>query len=133
MGYFIAGNVIKLMIKKGYKIDGAKVLVLGITFKENCPDIRNTRVVDIIAELKEYGCNVDIYDPWADKHDVKEEYGLDLVEDISKINISDYKAVVMAVAHKKFIESNILDTLHNGTVIYDVKGILPRDKVDMRL
>ena len=109
------------MIKKGQKIEGAKVLVLGITFKENCPDIRNSRVIDVIQELQEFGTDVEVYDPWANAEEVKREYGLDLVSSLD----STYDAVILAVAHDKFIRLDI-EKLKNGTdtVIYDIKSKL---------
>ncbi len=133
MGIYVANQVIKLMIKKGHKIEGAKVLVLGITFKENCPDIRNSRVIDVIRELQEFGTQVDVYDPWADKEEVKREYGLDLIEH-SKLNIQNYDSVVLAVAHDEFKKVNSqLSTInsHSNTVVFDIKSIL--DKSDGRL
>ena len=125
MGIYVANQVIKLMIKKGHKIEGAKVLVLGITFKENCPDIRNSRVIDVIRELQEFGCNIDVTDYWADKAEVKHEYNLDLKEDI---NYDDYDAVVMAVAHDQY-RSVKLD--NKKQVVYDIKSIL--DNADGKL
>ena len=121
MGIYVANQVIKLMIKKGQKIDAAKVLILGITFKENCPDIRNSRVIDVIHELQEFGTNVEIYDPWANKEDVKEEYGLTLIPSLD----SQYNAIVLAVAHDEF-ENLDIQALKNGkdTVIYDIKSKL---------
>ena len=119
MGEHVANQVIKLMIKKGLKIEGAKVLVLGITFKENCPDIRNSRVIDVIHELKDFGCDVDISDPWADKMEVKEEYNLDLIDNL---NIDNYDAIVLAVAHDKF--KNLKLEPNNNQVIFDIKSIL---------
>jgi len=124
MGIYVANQVIKLMIKKGHKIEGAKVLILGITFKENCPDIRNSRVIDVVNELQEYGCDIDIYDPWADKKEVKKEYNLDLIQN-SKLNIENYNAVVLAVAHDEFKNFNLKLKIKNSQlVIYDIKSIL---------
>ena len=122
MGFYVAGQVIKLMIKKGHTVSGSKVLVLGITFKENCPDIRNSRVIDIIDELKQFGCKVDVYDPWADPDEVKHEYQINMLDKPeSKIG---YDAIVLAVAHDKFKEMD-MNSLKNGhTIVYDVKGIL---------
>ena len=100
MGIYHANQSVKMMIKNGLKVNGAKVLVLGITFKENCPDIRNSRVIDVIKELKEFGCNVDVYDPWADANDVKKEYGVELLENL---NLDGYECVILAVAHKEFL------------------------------
>jgi UDP-N-acetyl-D-galactosamine dehydrogenase len=125
MGIYVANQVIKLMIKKGHKIEGSKVLVLGITFKENCPDIRNSRVIDVIEELQEFGCDITVSDYWADAEEVKREYNLELKSDV---NYDDYDAVVLAVAHDKF--RNIkLD--NENQVVYDIKSIL--DNSDGRL
>jgi len=118
MGIYVANQVIKLMIKKGHKIEGAKVLVLGITFKENCPDIRNSRVIDVIRELQEFGCKVEISDYWADEAEVKHEYGLDLKKDVE---YSDYEAIVLAVAHDQY---KTVKLKNNGQVVYDIKSIL---------
>ncbi len=122
MGIYVANQVVKLMIKKGHKIEGSKVLVLGITFKENCPDIRNSRVIDVIRELEDFGCNVEVTDYWADAKEVKHEYGLDLIQN-STLNIQNYDAVVLAVAHDEYKK---LSTINCGqtTVVYDIKGIL---------
>jgi UDP-N-acetyl-D-galactosamine dehydrogenase len=125
MGIYVASQVIKLMIKKGHKIEGSKVLVLGITFKENCPDIRNSRVIDVIQELKEFGCDITVSDYWADEAEVKHEYNLDLKNDI---NYDDYDAIVLAVAHDKF---KIIKLDNEDQVVYDIKSIL--DKSDGRL
>ncbi|MBT5399866.1 nucleotide sugar dehydrogenase [bacterium] len=118
MGIYVANQVVKLMIKKGHKVDGARVLVLGITFKENCPDIRNSKVVDVIQELKEFGCNVDISDYWADKDEVKHEYNLDLTDNI---NYQEYTAIVLAVAHDEYKDIKINS---DSQVIFDIKSIL---------
>ncbi len=120
MGIYVASQVIKLMIKKGKKIEGSKVLVLGITFKENCPDIRNSRVIDVIRELQEFGCNVEVSDYWADKEEVKREYNIDLIKH-SKLNIQNYDAVILAVAHDRYKEIN-LD--NSKQVVFDIKSIL---------
>ena len=128
MGIFVANQVIKLMIKKGHKIEGAKVLVLGITFKENCPDIRNSRVIDVIHELQEFGCNVDVYDPWADEDEVKREYDLELIQN-SELNIQNYDSIVLAVAHDEFKELNL--EANENQVVFDIKSIL--EKSDGRL
>ena len=118
MGIYVANQVIKLMIKKGKKIEGSKVLVLGITFKENCPDIRNSRVIDVIRELQEFGCNVEVSDYWADKEEVQREYNLELKEEI---DIDSYDAVVLAVAHDKYRE---IELNNSKQVIFDIKSIL---------
>lgn len=118
MGKYAANRVVKLMIKHDKKINKAKVLILGITFKENCPDIRNSRVIDVVKELKEFGCNVDVYDPWADKNEVLREYNLNLIENL---NLNNYDAVVLAVAHGEFKN---LDFSNLNAVTFDIKGIL---------
>jgi len=133
MGAFVANQLVKLMIKKEHKINKSHVLVLGITFKENCPDIRNSKVIDIINELKSFGCIVDVFDPWADKEDVKHEYGIDLLCNIDEIKNRSYKGVVLAVAHNQFKELDFPSLRTNGAVIYDVKGILKRELIDNRL
>lgn len=124
MGMYVANQVLKLMIQKEHKIAGSKVLVLGITFKENCPDIRNSRVIDVIRELEEFGTNVSVYDPWADSAEVQREYGLSLI-DHSKLIMDHYDAIVLAVAHDKFDDLD-LETLKNGdnTIVYDIKSKL---------
>ena len=122
MGIFVANQVVKLMIKKGKRIEGSKILVLGITFKENCPDIRNSRVIDVINELKDFGCNVEVYDPWADKEEVKREYGINLLTKEDNIDLSKYDAIVVAVAHDEFKKMDIKKS--DNQVIYDIKGIL---------
>jgi len=128
MGIFVANKVVKLMISKGHTVKGSKVLVLGITFKENCPDIRNSRVIDVIRELEEFGCEVDVYDPWADKEEVKREYGISLMEN-GEWEIDNYNAIVLAVAHNEFKDLNL--DQNNNKVIFDIKSIL--DKSDGRL
>jgi len=120
MGIYVANQVIKLMIKKGQKIEGAKVLVLGITFKENCPDIRNSRVIDVIRELQDFGCNVEVSDYWADADEVKREYNLDLIPS-SELKIDDYSAIVLAVAHDEYKGMNLNN---QEQVIFDIKSVL---------
>ena len=133
MGIFVANKVVKLMIQKGHIIKGSKVLILGITFKENCPDIRNSRVIDVINELREFGVNVDVYDPWADKEEVKREYGLDLIEG-DKLQIENYDGIVLAVAHKEFRElENKFKEKRDNQVVYDIKGFFDKSLVDGRL
>jgi len=129
MGIYVANQVIKLMIKKGNKIEGAKVLVLGITFKENCPDIRNSRVIDVIRELQEFGCTVDVSDYWADSDEVKHEYGIELKKDA---NIEDYDAIVLAVSHDNYKDIE-LSSKQSTQVFYDIKSVLESDNVDGRL
>lgn len=129
MGIYIANSVIKLMAQNSLPIHRANVLVLGITFKENCPDIRNSRVVDVIRELQSFGTQVDIYDPHADEEEVKHEYGLPLVRSLDK----KYDAVVLTVSHKEFTNLNWTKIRHDKTVVYDVKGFLDRTAVTARL
>lgn len=130
MGVFVATKVIKLLIQKGIQVKGAKVLILGITFKENCPDFRNTKVVDIHKELTAYSTNVDIYDPWANKEDVKYEYGIDLVE---QLDLSKYQAVILSVAHKEFQKIDFNHLKKNEVVIFDSKAALDPADIDARL
>ena len=122
MGKYVATEVVKLMIKNEIPVKGAKVLMLGITFKENCPDIRNTKAIDIYKELKEYEIDVDVYDPWADPAEVKHEYGIKSLKEYPKGN--SYKAIILAVAHNEFITIDFQKYKDNRCIIYDVKGIL---------
>jgi len=132
MGAYVAQETIKLMIAKDISINSAKILILGITFKENCPDIRNSKVIDIIDELQTFQCKISVYDPWADKIAVKKEYNLNLIEDIHKLE-SDYSAVILAVTHKEFLNIDISKLVKKNSVIFDVKGILHKSKSDKRL
>jgi UDP-N-acetyl-D-galactosamine dehydrogenase len=131
MGAYVAGEVVKLMLKKGIQVKGANVLILGITFKENCPDIRNTRVVDIYHELLSYSINVDVHDPWASPTEIEEEYGIKAAQTLNKNK--QYDAVILAVAHKEFESLEIDGITKSPSVVYDVKGVLNRDQVDGRL
>ena len=134
MGHFVADKVIKLMIQKGQKILDSRVLVLGITFKENCPDIRNTKVVDVIEELEEFGCDVSIYDPWANSQEVKDEYQLNLITDHQSLISEQYDAIILAVSHDEFLKLDFSTLTHGkNAVIYDIKSILPKEMVDGRL
>lgn len=132
MGRFVAGKVIKLLIKHNHQISNAKVLVLGITFKENCPDIRNTKVVDVVAEMKEYTSNIDIFDPYADPQEVKDAYGYGILSQKSQLT-EKYDAIIHAVAHTSFLKLDLEDMLTTNGVIYDIKSTLPRHIVDGRL
>ncbi len=131
MGSFVAEKLVKLMIKKDQKIKGAKVLIMGVTFKENCPDVRNTRVVDIYHELQHYGINVDVYDPWADPAEVKHEYGLDIISRLKEGE--QYDGIVVAVAHQEFKDFDFESIRKPQTVIFDTKACLDRNMVDGRL
>ncbi len=133
MGILVANQVIKLMIKKDHRIDGSRVLVLGITFKENCPDIRNSRVIDVINELKTYGCKVDVYDPWADAEEVKHEYGLSIMTKPDELKDKKYNALVAAVAHQEFLNMKLQPLQTTNAVVFDIKSILPKEMVDGRL
>lgn len=130
MGDYVASQVIKLMNKKGVLVKDAKILILGITFKENCPDIRNTKVVDIFHTLKEYTDNITIYDPWADANHVEHEYGISIT---NKMPGGQYDAIILAVAHKEFLQMDIRALVGDNGVVYDVKGILDREIIDGRL
>ena len=131
MPVFVANKVMKLLIQKEHKIKGAHALILGVTFKENCPDIRNTKVVDIYNELKEFGLKVDICDPWADKEEVFNEYGVKILSKIDEQK--KYQAIVVCVAHQEFLSFDYEKYANNNTVIYDVKGFVDRKFVDARL
>jgi UDP-N-acetyl-D-galactosamine dehydrogenase len=132
MGSYVAGRVVKTMIKKGLTIVGSKVLMLGMTFKENCPDIRNSRVIDIIKELQDYGCVVDVFDPWADADEVRHEYGVELVDE-QQMLAQKYQAVIAAVAHREFADLNPRQFTGTDGVVYDIKGMYKKDMTDGRL
>jgi UDP-N-acetyl-D-galactosamine dehydrogenase len=129
MGLFVANKLVKLLIQKGKKIGGAKTLMLGITFKENCPDIRNSRVVDIYRELRDFGMEVDVYDPWANKAEVKKEHGIDLVSELAAI----YDAIILTVAHQEFLNLPYASLKAENGIIFDIKSVLDRNWVDARL
>jgi len=130
MGQYVAAEVIKLMVKNDIRIKGATILVLGITFKENCPDVRNTRAVDVIHNLEDFGTDITIYDPWAKPEEVIQEYQLETVMDLPK---GKFDAVVLTVAHKEFLGINLQELLNPMGVLYDVKGILEDIQVSGRL
>lgn len=132
MGPYVAQQTVKQMIKKNIPVRDSKVLVMGITFKENCPDIRNSRIIDVINELESFELKVDVYDPWADKAEVKDEYGIDLLSSKKDLD-KDYNAIVLAVSHNKFIGFNFKDFATNPFVLYDVKGMLAKEESDGRL
>jgi len=127
---FIASKVIKLMIKKQKTIDYSNALILGVTFKENCPDVRNTKVVDVYKELQEYGVDVDIYDPWANPEEVMHEYGVNICKELPQ---KTYDAIILAVAHNEFLTLDINKLKNDQAVVYDIKACLDRDLVDGRL
>lgn len=130
MGEYVTSEVVKLMLKKKIQVIDSKILILGFTFKENCPDVRNTKVIDIIKTLKEYNLNITIYDPWANPQEVKHEYGVEVVNQLPK---EKFDTAILAVAHKEFATLNILTLLNPTNVIFDVKSFLPKEIVDGRL
>ena len=129
MGKYVAGEVVKLMMKRSLPVLGANVLMLGVTFKENCPDIRNTRAIDVYEELQSYNVNVDVYDPWADTNEVRTEFGFDLIENPK----NQYHAIILTVAHKELLNQDLRSHLIEGGILYDVKGILDTKSIDARL
>ena len=130
MGEYVAEQVIKLMNKKGVLVKDAKILILGITFKENCPDIRNTKVVDIYHSLSEYTKDITVFDPMANKEAVMHEYQVPITSELPQ---GQFDAIILAVAHKQFLELDFKQLVKEGGVVYDVKGILPREEIDGRL
>ncbi len=133
MGAYVATQLVKAMLKKKIQVDGARILMMGLAFKENCPDIRNTKIVDILAELKEYNVNVDIYDPWVNADEAKHEYGIDL---ISEPKIGQYDAIILAVAHEQFKEMDVTEIRNfgnNNHILYDLKYIFDKSHSDIRL
>lgn len=139
VGPYVAGEVVKLMLKADKPVRGNKVLMLGITFKENCPDIRNTRAIDIVRELESYGVDIDVYDPWANPGEVKDEYNIDLVSEnemndkLLTRNGESYGAIVLAVAHDKFRGFDVKTLREKGVIVFDVKGFFDKNLVDQRL
>ena len=133
MGSYIVAQLIKAMTRKRIQVDGARVLVMGLAFKENCPDLRNTRVVDVVAELKEYDCQVDVYDPWVSAKEARDEYNIDLVE---KPQMDTYDSIILAVAHQQFKDMGV-EGVHflgrNKHILYDLKYIFLSENVDLRL
>ena len=130
MSSFVANKMVKLLSKKGVSLKDSKVLILGVTFKENCPDIRNTKVIDVYNELRDYAIDVAIYDPWAAKEEVKSEYGIELLADLTDLK---YQGVILAVSHNEFLEIDFTHLKNNNTVIFDTKGFIDRSLVDARL
>ena len=129
MGSFVASQVIKLMIKNDLKIKGSNILVMGVTFKENCPDMRNSKVWDVVDGLLDYGCNVSVYDPWVDWTKRKIKTGISVVRQLQK---SNYNAAVLAVGHRQFLDLDLRSLLDHNAIIYDVKGVL-QQQVDGKL
>ncbi len=133
MGSYVAQEVVKLMIHKDVQVKNAHVLILGFTFKENCPDVRNTKVIDIIRELNTYDLKLSIYDPWANPEEVMHEYKVKTLDDGATLKQNGYDAIILAVSHNEFSELDIKALLKPNAVIYDVKGVLPKELVDQRL
>lgn len=130
MGEYVATEVVKLMLKKGIQVLNSNILILGFTFKENCPDIRNTKVIDIYRTLKEYNVNIFVYDPWANPIVAMQEYGINLMNKIPSLK---YDAVIVAVAHNNITDFNFPNLLKSQHVIFDVKGIMKKEIIDGRL
>ena len=135
LGDYVANQTIKCMNKKGIMVKDSNILILGITFKENCPDVRNTKVVDIYQTLLEYSNNIKVYDPWANPEIVKKHYNIHIQQDLTQVEDTKYDAVILAVSHKEFLNMDIRSLLKNKEkgVVYDVKGVLPTDIIDARL
>jgi UDP-N-acetyl-D-galactosamine dehydrogenase len=129
MGAHVAKKVVKLMIDRGQTIKDSKVLMLGITFKENCPDIRNSKAIDVYTELTDFGIQVDVYDPWANADEVRHEYGIDMISELS----NDYSAIILAVSHNEFEKISLDKLKTKDTVIFDIKSFWDRDVIDARL
>jgi UDP-N-acetyl-D-galactosamine dehydrogenase len=133
MGEYVVTQLVKTMIKKRIQVEGAKVLVLGLSFKENCPDVRNTKIIDIVDELEEYNIEVDVYDPWVDSDEAEREYG---IAPISKPSNNQYDGIILAVAHKEFAQmgvSAIRELGRDNHVLYDLKYLFAKDDTDIRL
>jgi UDP-N-acetyl-D-galactosamine dehydrogenase len=133
MGAYVSGQLVKELLRKRIHVMGARVLIMGLAFKENCPDLRNTRVVDVIAELQDFGINVDVFDPWVDVVEAEREYGITPITQPEK---DAYDGIVLAVSHQEFIDmgvSEIRKLGHDDHVLYDLKYILPADQSDLRL
>ena len=130
MGEYVATETVKLMLKKGIQVLGSEILILGFTFKENCPDVRNTKVIDIYRALKEYNLNLTVYDPWANPDIVRHEYGIEVVNELPS---QKFDAAIAAVAHKKFDGLDVLSLLKEAHIVFDVKCTLDRNIVDGRL
>ena len=130
MGKYVAGEVVKLMMKRSLPVLGSNVLMLGITFKENCPDIRNARAIDVYEELKSFNVNVDVYDPWANAEEVKDEFGITLTTNITE---KHYHSVILTVAHNDYLDLDLRSFLVDEVVLFDVKVVLPIGEIDARL
>ena len=129
MGEYVASRIVKLMIKKRIPVNHSKLLMLGITFKENCPDVRNTKIVDVIKALKDYGIEVSIYDPWANPNEVLHEYNLTTTKNLPN---QKFDSIVLGVAHGEFLDLDLAQFKNSNSVVYDVKGIL-KGQIDGKL
>jgi UDP-N-acetyl-D-galactosamine dehydrogenase len=130
MGEYVATEVLKLMVQNNITIKGSKILMLGITFKENCPDIRNTKAIDVYRNLESFNMDIDVYDPWADQEEVKKEYG---IKTVKELNDNSYDAIIHVVAHKEFLELNLENLKKETSIVYDVKGTLDEKQINKRL
>ena len=133
MGAYVATETVKCMLRKGIQILNSEILILGFTFKENCPDVRNTKVIDIYRTLREFNINVTVYDPWANPDIAKREYGIEVINSLSPLTANYYDAAIVAVAHKQFENLNVTALMKEKNVIFDVKCVLDRNIVDGRL
>ena len=133
MGAYVASEVVKLMLKKDIGVRNSSILVLGFTFKENCPDVRNTKVIDIVNELHTYGVDVTIFDPWASPAAVMHEYGVKTHDQYDEVSNKQYDAIIMAVAHNQFSDINYANLRKSNAVVYDIKSFVPLEHIDARL
>jgi UDP-N-acetyl-D-galactosamine dehydrogenase len=132
MGSFVASEIVKNMVQKDIPVKGAKTLLLGFAFKENCPDVRNTRVIDIYQDLKEFGLDITVYDPWVDRKEVHLEYGI-TVSNSKSIFETKFSVIILAVSHNEFCEIDLVKIKDKNSVLFDIKGFLPQNLVDARL
>ncbi|MCH1552308.1 MAG: Vi polysaccharide biosynthesis UDP-N-acetylglucosamine C-6 dehydrogenase TviB, partial [Balneolaceae bacterium] len=132
MGSFVASEIVKKMVQKDIPVKGAKTLLLGFTFKENCPDVRNTRVIDIYQDLVEFGLHVTVYDPWVDLDEVNQEYGIE-VSNSKAVLDTKYSTIVLAVSHNEFLEIDLDSIKDQKSILFDIKGFFPLNLVDARL
>ncbi len=133
MGSFVSAEIVKKMVQKDIPAKGANALLLGFTFKENCPDIRNTRVIDIYQDLKEFGLNVTTFDPWVDQTEVIQEYGVEVKTSFNELRQQKFEVIILAVAHDQFLELDLEESKASNSIVYDIKGILPLTDVDGRI
>jgi len=132
MGSFVASEIVKKMVQKDITVKGAKALLLGFTFKENCPDVRNTRVIDIYHDLIEFGLDVTVFDPWVDIQEVQDEYGIVINNSLNDVK-AEYSTIILAVSHNEFLNLDIASIKSKDSVLFDIKGFLPPEIVDARL